>query len=61
MSVAPENTENQLDHMAMPELRLEPVDRKLMDGRRIQVAFMIFTGLVVMVLTGRAADPVDSR
>ncbi|MEY2935133.1 MAG: hypothetical protein RL033_5882 [Pseudomonadota bacterium] len=40
--------------MAMPELRLEPVDRKLMDGRRIQVAFMIFTGFVVMVLTGLA-------
>jgi signal transduction histidine kinase/DNA-binding response OmpR family regulator/HPt (histidine-containing phosphotransfer) domain-containing protein len=33
-------------------LHTDPVDRKLMSGLRIQVAFMIFTVLVVTALTG---------
>src|SRR5262245_23467312 len=33
-------------------LHTDPVDRKLMSGLRIQVAFMVFTVLVVTALTG---------
>jgi signal transduction histidine kinase/DNA-binding response OmpR family regulator len=36
---------------ALPLLPIDPADRKLMSGLRIQVAFMIFTGLVVTALT----------
>ena len=32
-------------------LRLDPGERKLISGLRIQVAFMVFTGLVVSALT----------
>jgi two-component system sensor histidine kinase/response regulator len=43
-------------HDGQLELRLQalpvdPVDRKVMSGLRIQVAFMLFTGLVITVLT----------
>jgi signal transduction histidine kinase/DNA-binding response OmpR family regulator/HPt (histidine-containing phosphotransfer) domain-containing protein len=34
-----------------PGLRIDPGERKLMSGLRIQVAFMIFTGLVLTALT----------
>ena len=42
-------SENQLDALAFSALPVDPVDRKLMSGLRIQVAFVVFTGLVVMV------------
>jgi two-component system sensor histidine kinase/response regulator len=43
--------ESQLDRLGLHALPVDPVDRKLMSGLRIQVAFMVFTGLVVAVLT----------
>jgi len=46
--------DNQLDALDYAALPVDPVDRKLLSGLRIQVAFMVFTGLVVMVLTALA-------
>ena len=49
---APEATsESQLDTLGLHALPVNPADRKLMSGLRIQVAFVVFTGLVVLVLT----------
>jgi two-component system, sensor histidine kinase and response regulator len=48
------NRERQLDTLGLTALQVEPVDHKLMSGLRMQVAFMIFTGLVVCILTGLA-------
>ncbi|HVZ34947.1 MAG TPA: hypothetical protein VG963_21115, partial [Polyangiaceae bacterium] len=45
------NNESLRDQLPVTELRVDPVDRKLMSGFRIQVAFMLFTGFVVCVLT----------
>jgi two-component system sensor histidine kinase/response regulator len=55
MSAPDGNQESQLDNLGLTAaLPVDPVDRKLMSGLRIQVAFMIFTGIVVVVLTGLA-------
>src|SRR3954469_12532547 len=50
MSAPDVNSEGQLE-LGLQALPVDPVDRKLMSGLRIQVAFMVFTGLVVAVLT----------
>ena len=47
-------SDHQLDALGYAALPVDAVDRKLMSGLRIQVAFMVFTGLVVMVLTALA-------
>src|SRR4051812_26257242 len=47
------NSEGQLE-LGLQALPVDPVDRKLMSGLRIQVAFMVFTALVVVVLTALA-------
>src|SRR6185295_16721316 len=46
--------ESQLDTLGLHALPIDPVDRRLMSGLRIQVAFMVFTGLVVVALTALA-------
>jgi hypothetical protein len=43
--------DSQLELRRLQALPVDPVDRKVMSGLRIQVAFMLFTGLVVTVLT----------
>jgi signal transduction histidine kinase/DNA-binding response OmpR family regulator len=48
------NNESLRDQLPVTELRVDPGDRKLMSGFRIQVAFMLFTGFVVCVLTALA-------
>jgi signal transduction histidine kinase/CheY-like chemotaxis protein/HPt (histidine-containing phosphotransfer) domain-containing protein len=50
MSARDVNSEGQLE-LGLQALPVDPVDRKLMSGLRIQVAFMLFTALVVAVLT----------
>ncbi len=50
MSAPDANSEGQLE-LGLQALPVDPVDRKLMSGLRIQVAFMLFTALVVVVLT----------
>ena len=43
MSAPEGNQESQLDNLGLVTLPVDPGDRKLMSGLRIQVAFMIFT------------------
>jgi signal transduction histidine kinase/DNA-binding response OmpR family regulator/HPt (histidine-containing phosphotransfer) domain-containing protein len=53
MSARDVNSEGQLE-LGLQALPVDPLDRKLMSGLRIQVAFMLFTALVVAVLTALA-------
>jgi signal transduction histidine kinase/DNA-binding response OmpR family regulator len=46
----PDHHDGQLE-LRLQALPVDPVDRKVMSGLRIQVAFMLFTGLVIALLT----------
>ena len=43
---------DEVSNPAGPVLDIDPADRKLMNGLRIQVAFMAFTAVVITALTG---------